>query len=394
MSFAPNETQNVADIAIAELLTMLRYKRPFGSECEKAFVERFIGPLGPQVLASNQVVRIPRADGEHSRTLFSCHTDTVHRESGMQEVCYDSDIGVIYKDDGKPLGADDGAGVFLLLHMIRHAIPGTYVFHTGEECGGVGSRLMSETEEDFLKQFDRAIAFDRKGSTSVITRQAFDECCSPAFGTALADALNGADLTFNYDSDPSGVFTDTANYTHIIPECTNVSCGYEAEHTGNEMLDVQHLFQLADALLLVDWDKLPTERDPKDALYFGFADWKPRSFSRKSKNRRFNPTGWRHTPGYVPGRVALASPLDPIEDYVIDEEEQDMHDELELANAASSEFFSMCVDHRYDRAYNSLRTDEVEDFYLADRESFAWLLDRMDECNIEDEEIIDFVRSY
>jgi hypothetical protein len=393
MSFAPNETQNIADIAIAELLAMLRYKRPFGSEFERAFVDRFIAPLGPQVLASNQVVRIPRADGEHSRTLFSCHTDTVHRETGLQEVCYDSDIGVIYKDDGKPLGADDGAGVFLLLNMIRHGIPGTYVFHTGEECGGVGSRLMSETEEDFLKQFDRAIAFDRKGSTSVITHQGFDECCSPAFGTALAEALNGADLTFNYVPDDTGVFTDTANYTHIIPECTNVSCGYEAEHTGNEMLDVQHLFQLADALLLVDWDKLPTERDPNDAIFFG--GW--RSFGRKSKKKRHATgfgTPWRETPGYIPGRVALASPLDALEDHVVDEDEQAMHEQLELANSAASEFFSLCVDYRYDRAYNSLRTDEVEDLYLADRESFVWLLDRMHDGSIEDDDIIDFVRSY
>ena len=30
-----------------------------------------------------------------------------------------------------------------------------------------------------------------------------------------------------YATDPTGIFTDTANFVDIIPECTNISCGYE-----------------------------------------------------------------------------------------------------------------------------------------------------------------------
>jgi hypothetical protein len=57
--------------------------------------------------------------------------------------------------------------------------------------------------------------------------------------------------------------TDTAEFTDIIPECTNISCGYYSEHTEKEHLDMRHFAQLAKSILLIDWDALPTSRDPK-----------------------------------------------------------------------------------------------------------------------------------
>jgi hypothetical protein len=61
--------------------------------------------------------------------------------------------------------------------------------------------------------------------------------------------------------DDGGIFTDTANYTHLIPECTNVACGYDGAHTSAEYLDVEYLVKLASALIAVDWETLPTVRD-------------------------------------------------------------------------------------------------------------------------------------
>ena len=37
-----------------------------------------------------------------------------------------------------------------------------------------------------------------------------------------------------WKTDTGGSFTDTANYTDIIPECTNLSCGYYNAHTQSE----------------------------------------------------------------------------------------------------------------------------------------------------------------
>lgn len=244
-----------------KLAEMLTYRRPHNSEGEEAFVKRFITDVHTHmVLGPMENIVITVGDGSH--TLFSCHTDTVHRDDQRQKLVYDSVKNHFYKKDGTPLGADDGAGVWLLLEMIEAGVPGTYVFHRGEERGGIGSSWLEKHESEWLLQFDRAVAFDRKATYSVITHQGRGRCCSDTFGEALADALNRQNDDFMYAIDDSGVFTDTANYTELIPECTNVSCGYYKEHGPDEYLDVAHLEALRAACIALDWEALPTERQP------------------------------------------------------------------------------------------------------------------------------------
>ena len=125
---------------------------------------------------------------------------------------------------------------------------------------------------------DRAIAFDRRGTDSVISYQGFSRCCSDTFGDALARELNDNGDNFFYSVDPTGVYTDTAEFTDLISECTNISVGYDNEHTTKECLDVTHYHALAKAVLAINWDALPTERDPmvEDVMYTSkgkWADW-------------------------------------------------------------------------------------------------------------------------
>jgi hypothetical protein len=241
---------------------MLRYKRPDGSKSEAQWIERFIMPYDPiNIDDMALVITVPHADGRPSRTLFSCHTDTVHRREGKQRIKYDRSKQCYYKTDGEPLGADDAAGAWLMLEMIDAGVPGAYFFHRAEECGGQGSSYVATKYADILYKFNRAIAFDRRGSTDVITHQGWSRCCSDTFAQALADALNTNEANM-YMPDDSGVFTDTANYTDIIPECTNLSCGYDHEHSGSETLHLPSLFNLRAACLTIDWDSLPTDRDP------------------------------------------------------------------------------------------------------------------------------------
>ena len=149
----------------------------------------------------------------------------------------------------------------MLMHLLHAGVPGYYIFSQGEECGGIGARHIATHDQDLLKQFDRAIAFDRRGIDSVITHQGWGRCCSDAFADALSDALN-VDERLMYLPDDTGVYTDTAEFVDIIPECTNISVGYYAEHSDRESLDIYHFISLSNAVLLVDWDNLPTERDP------------------------------------------------------------------------------------------------------------------------------------
>jgi hypothetical protein len=76
-----------------------------------------------------------------------------------------------------------------------------------------------------------------------------------------------------YLPDNSGVYTDTAEFIDIIPECTNLSVGYYSEHSDKECLDIIHFQALADRVAKIDWDTLPTDRDPTEVDAWGMRDW-------------------------------------------------------------------------------------------------------------------------
>jgi hypothetical protein len=194
-----------------------------------------------------------------SKTLFIAHVDTVHREVGANKI---RKTATHWYADGAPLGADDGAGCAMLMHLIHADVKGYYIFSQGEECGGIGAKHIATYHTNLLAQFDRAIAFDRRGIDSVISHQGMGRCASDVFCEALANDLNAFDDTLMYSPDDTGVYTDTAEFTDIIPECTNISVGYDHEHSQQETLNIHHYELLSQAVLAVQWDKLPTDRDP------------------------------------------------------------------------------------------------------------------------------------
>jgi hypothetical protein len=194
-----------------------------------------------------------------SKTLFIAHVDTVHKETGANKI---RKTASMWYADGAPLGADDGAGVAMLMHMMHSGVKGYYIFSQGEECGGIGAKHLEKNHADLLKQFDRAIAFDRRGTDSIISHQGWGRCASDTFCQALADELNLCDENLMYSPDDTGVYTDTAEFVDIIPECTNISVGYDHEHSQQECLNIHHYELLSQAVLQVQWDKLPTDRDP------------------------------------------------------------------------------------------------------------------------------------
>jgi hypothetical protein len=210
-------------------------------------------------------LHIDARTNDNHRTLFVAHVDTVHRVEGKNPIrkVKNKKVHEWHATPNSCLGADDGAGVAMLMHMMHNGVQGYYIFTQGEECGGIGAKHIAKYYPELLDMFDRAIAFDRRGTDSVITHQGYGRCCSDIFGQALATALNGDDFNLMYSTDDSGVYTDTAEFVDNIPECTNISIGYYSEHGEREYLDVNHFQRLADAVLLFDWDALPVERDPK-----------------------------------------------------------------------------------------------------------------------------------
>ena len=227
---------------------------------------------------------------KHTGVLFSCHTDTMHEGDGLNEIRVD-EFGIVTAWSKTPkrsfsgmskqkpkqtgelqrdvLGADDGAGIYIMLRMIEAGIHGTYVFHADEEVGCVGSKALADGEFsidgfDLLTDFTHAIAFDRKGTSDFINNQLSEQMCSFTFQHELINRLNtGTILCYR---PTTGLVTDTAMYADFVEECINLSVGYYDEHTVDERLDLVHLETLLGVILDRQdmFENLPVERELPD----------------------------------------------------------------------------------------------------------------------------------
>lgn len=239
----------------AELLAMLSYRRPAFSKTERRFIREYLRPLG---MTEDSFGNLYKRIGD-APILWSCHTDTVHSIGGIQTLCVTADTVRVADKRSNCLGADNTVGIWLMVEMIKANKPGLYVFHRAEEIGGQGSSHIAECNEALLTGLKYAVAFDRRGTSSIITHQAGGRCCSDVFASSLARALR-----LGHVHDSGGTFTDTANYTHLIGECSNVSAGFHSEHTSKERLDLAYVRSLREALLSFDWQALEHERQPGD----------------------------------------------------------------------------------------------------------------------------------
>lgn len=201
--------------------------------------------------------------GETS-TMFTCHLDTADKTQSRVKHIFD---GNIIKTDGTSiLGADDKAGMTAILYMISKNVPGLYYFFIGEEVGCIGSRKLADnwTKTEFSKYIKKVVSFDRRGTTSIITHQMFSRCCSDKFAMELANRMNSTGKGMKMELDDTGILTDSAKFMGLVPECTNISVGYQNEHSVRESQDIDFLRRLCNTIVNIDWETLPVERDPLD----------------------------------------------------------------------------------------------------------------------------------
>jgi hypothetical protein len=214
-----------------------------------------------------------------SDVMFTSHLDTA--TSALTEVNHVFDNNIIKTDGKSILGADDKAGVTIMIYMIKNNVPGLYYFFLGEEVGCIGSKKVAEKHKlDKLSYINKVVSFDRRGKDSVITFQAGTRCCSEEFAKELSKQLNAVEKTFNYSDDPTGVYTDSAQFVNIYPECTNISVGYYSEHTFSERQDIDYLIKLAKSCTKIDWCSLPVKRDPSETEYRSYGGYSNDSYKR------------------------------------------------------------------------------------------------------------------
>jgi hypothetical protein len=195
-----------------------------------------------------------------SKTLFVAHLDTADHGKPIEIVHRLPGDGYVGTDGNSILGADDRAGVAVLLYMMSQNVPGDYLMVIGEERGCIGSS--DEAKHIEKGRYNRAIQFDRAGTSEVITHQMGVRTASREFARALCKKLRKySDGVINLQPSDNGVYTDTKEFIGIIRECTNVSIGYEAQHRNEEIQDLAFLVTMAHACIKVEWEQLPTRND-------------------------------------------------------------------------------------------------------------------------------------
>lgn len=156
---------------------------------------------------------------------LAAHLDTVF-SAPPSEIYFDQNKGTIWSPQG--LGADDRAGVFIILQILKTGMRPSIIFTTGEETGGFGAFELAKLDNPFpgLKYI---IQLDRHGSDDCV----FYDCNNNDF----VDYIESFGYIWNF-----GTYTDICE---LCPSWgvagVNLSVGYRNEHSCIETLFVRPL---------------------------------------------------------------------------------------------------------------------------------------------------------
>lgn len=260
MSLQQNEHKPKLNVRL--LKQLLEMHRP--SYESNAWLHKFIDPRMPPGASKVQDeygnVFVLVGDGEQADIAFTCHTDTVARANSKPPKVKMTKGGVMFVSnphEADCLGADDAAGIYIMLEMLEHGVTGRYCFFRDEEVGCQGSSWSVKDRTGFWTGVKAMISFDRRGD-GIITQQRFARCCSDTFALELAKRLGRPASALQ-----SGIYTDSAEFMQEVPECTNVGVGYMHEHTPDEVLDTVILEDLLQHCVAPGtFSNLPIERVP------------------------------------------------------------------------------------------------------------------------------------
>lgn len=240
---------------------------PRGTEREALeLVQQLSGRIFTPDEDGNWYYDIPKQDGTRSRHIFAAHLDDV--SSVASPIVRISD-GRIIRTDGKTiLGADDKAGVAVMLYMMSNRVAGRYYLFHGEESGRIGSEAaVRRNGGEAFKDFDAMVCFDRRGYTEIITHQAGERCASDDYAKSLAAQFQMSHAPLFLSPSTHGVYTDSYSFRYIVPECINISAGYDGAHSVGEWQNLRYLDALAQCCVDTDWDALPIVRKAEKPKY-------------------------------------------------------------------------------------------------------------------------------
>ena len=159
------------------------------------------------------------------------HLDTVYNSPALK-IYHDAQHDVIWSPQG--LGADDRAGVFAIIQIIKAGYRPHIIFTTDEEIGGKGASILASQKCPF-PQLKYLIELDRQGSHDCV----FYDVDNPEFVKYIE--------AFGF-KEAWGTFSDISYLAPAWKTCAvNLSVGYKYEHSYAEHLHLKDLKSHYDA---------------------------------------------------------------------------------------------------------------------------------------------------
>lgn len=249
-SFAPDTRSDLGGI-----VEILQYRRASGTCSHRQFLSTVLEPVfGPPDAHGNFILSV----GEDPGIAFMAHHDTVEDVAGRVGLQVGEDLIIRLSPQdttSRCLGADDGAGIWLILEMIRNRRAGLYIIFADEEIGCLGSSALARTCPDLFDGIATAISLDRHAAdgNQVITQMSGGKTASSHFAAALCETLG-----LGYVPSDKGGSTDSKKFLGVgnVRNASNISVAYRRHHTRQEALDFAALRQLRDRLVNADFSHL------------------------------------------------------------------------------------------------------------------------------------------
>lgn len=204
-------------------------------------------------------------EGKLPTLLLSAHMDVKNSTGEGKPIIRE---GNTLRRDGGILGADDRAGIGLILDvldvLIQNQLPChlKFAFTVEEETGQQGAE---QIDDAFFLGVDFAISLDRKGSNDIVVESSGYEYCSKSDARFITECSKRLwkDPELHYQPVEGGR-SDLRVWSQIgtphIPS-VNLSVGYFDEHTSNEYLELDTWHRVHDLLLEIILFKTEADAD-------------------------------------------------------------------------------------------------------------------------------------
>lgn len=180
----------------------------------------------------------------HMDTVYDSYFRELNKSVKKKELIYHREMGILWSPQG--LGADDRAGVFMIMMAILDGYRPHVLFTRDEEIGGYGATAFGKSNlgKELHKEVRYIIQLDRSGSDDSV----FYDCDNIKFETYI---------------NSFGFYTQRGSFSDISILCpetgvagVNLSVGYYKEHTLSEFLSLLQMYKNYDIIIKMIKDSI------------------------------------------------------------------------------------------------------------------------------------------